>query len=140
MKRFLLSLLTFIFVISLAACGGDSGSSSSSSGHLYDNAVVEDVKSGSGEVIGQYAYIKADSADVSIEDLADVYFNYFKENEFNWLMIVYTDKDEAEGCYMISGIVEDHVGVNDDGQYILGAEDNAVYYVPSEDGTLSEFE
>ena len=138
MKRFLLALLTFIFVISLAACGGDSGSSSSSSGHLYDNAVVEDVKSGSGEVIGQYAYIKADSADVSIEDLADVYFNYFKENEFNWLMIVYTDKDEAEGCYMISGIVEDRVGVANDGQYILAGEDGSVVYAPGEDGTLQE--
>lgn len=137
MKRFLVVLLIFVFVLSLAAC---SGSDSSSSEHLYDNAVVEDVKSGNGDVIGQYAYIKADSSDVAVEDLADVYFNYFKKNDLNWLMIVYTDKNESEGCYMISGIVEDHVGVNDDGQYILGAEDNAVYYVPSEDGTLSEFE
>lgn len=140
MKRFVIALLTLIIVVSFTACGGGSDSSSSSSGHLYDNAVVEDVKSGSGEVIGQYAYIKADSADVTVEDLADVYFNYFKENEFNWLMIVYTDKDEAEGCYMISGIVEDHVGVTNDGQYILGGEENSVVYAPGDDGTLQEIE
>lgn len=140
MKRFLLALLTFIFVISLAACGGDSGSSSSSSGHLYDNAVVEDLKSGSGDVIGQYAYIKADSSDVDVDDLADVYFNYFSKNDFNFMFIVYTDQNEKVGAYIQKSLVSDNVNVENDGQYMLGSEENAVYYVPSEDGTLSEFE
>ena len=73
--------------------------------HLYDNAIVKDVMNGfRSEKIGEYSIATIKSDQVTQDILEDWYFNYVEKNDFNWSMILYSDK-ENEGVYAISGIV-----------------------------------
>lgn len=143
MKRLIVVLFSVVLVLSLASCGGGSGESSDSSeAHLYDRAVVENLISGSGDKLDtQYAYIEAETSEVDLDALADVYFNYFKDSDLSSLFIVYTD-DEPYGVYMMGPLVEDRVGVEKDaqGQYTMVDESECLIYAPQEDGTLELFE
>lgn len=136
MARGALNLLIIVLGLCfvLYACSGSGGS-----GHLYDNAVVKDVLNGSRtEKLGEYSLIEADSEDVTLEALEDWYFNYVKENDFNWCMILYSDKDDNSGVYSIHGFVEEGVIFTEDdyGDYMVGDSSGSTIYSPTEDGKL----
>ena len=111
-------------------------------GKLYDNAEVKDIMNGiRTEKIGEYSIIRANSSDVTIESLADWYFNYVTKNDFNWCMIIYTDKTDNSGVYAIKGMVEKDVIFEQDkyGDYMLGDSPNSTLYTPTDEKTLKEF-
>ena len=94
------------------------------------------------KTIGKYSVIKVNSEKVSDEALTDWYFNYVKENDFNWCMILYSDKEDNSGVYANGPLVEKNVIFLKDehGDYKLIDEDNAVVYLPTDDKTLEIFE
>ena len=105
--------------------------------HLYDWARVKPVMNGiRTEKIGEYSVIEADSSDCTEEALADWYYNYVAKNDFNYCLVVYTDKDEKLGCYATDIFVQKDVEIEQDeyGDYYLGDSDSATTYGPSEDG------
>ena len=109
--------------------------------HLYDSAEVRDLMNGSGtEKVGEYAVIKASSSDCTEENLADVYFNYFKANDFNYLVIIYSDKNDNSGVYVNSGYigVDTSFEEDDKGDYSVKSSENEMIYYPSDDGKTIE--
>ena len=138
-----------IVVVILAAIFGNMGSNDENKpeqaeSHIYDNAQVKDVMNGSRtEKIGEYSIIEISSEEVTDEALTDWYFNYVAKNDFNWCMILYTDKDDNSGVYSISGIVQKDVVFTKDenGDYSLSEVDatsHAITYIPTDDNTLKE--
>lgn len=130
MKKILLMISSVCLALSLTACGARK---------LYDQAVVNEVKSNSGEVLLKEAVIKAKSTEVNKDVLTDIYYNYFVPNELNLLTIVYTDKDEKLGTILQpSVIITDGVieKVYDKYHFVWYSEDSKRYY-PS-NGTLTE--
>lgn len=110
-------------------------------GHIYDNAIVKPVVNGSRtEKIGEYSVIETDSSLITDESLVDWYFNYVLNNDFNWCMILYTDKNNKEGVYSIEGFVEKGVVFDKDefGDYSLGDSSHATILAPTDEGTLKE--
>ena len=104
--------------------------------HIYDNGEVRPVMNGYGtEQIGEYSVVYADSKDCTEEALADWYYNYICANDFNYSLIVYSD-NEKKGCYGTSAFVEKDVAIEKEegGALILGSEDGATSYGPSDDG------
>ena len=93
------------------------------------------------EKIGEYSIIEVKSDQVTEEILVDWYFNYVEKNDFNWCMILYTDK-ENEGVYAITGIINKDVKFNIDeyGDYSLGDSTNGITYVPDSENTLKEMQ
>ena len=107
--------------------------------HLYDNAEIRDVLNGYGtEKIGEYSIVRVDSSEITVETLSDWYFNYVEKNDFNWCMILYTDKDDNSGVYAISSMVEENVIFEQDGygDYSVGSNDYSTIYYPSDNGIL----
>jgi hypothetical protein len=138
-----------IIVVVLSAIFGNMGSNDENKpeqaeSHIYDNAQVKDVMNGSRtEKIGEYSIIEISSEEVTDEALTDWYFNYVAKNDFNWCMILYTDKDDNSGVYSISGIVQKDVVFTKDenGDYSLSEADatsHAITYTPTDDNTLKE--
>lgn len=110
--------------------------------HIYDNAIIRDVMNGfRSEKIGEYSIIEIKSDQITEEILADWYFNYVEKNDFNWCMILYTDR-ENEGVYAIAGIINKDVKFNIDeyGDYSLGDSTNGIIYVPDSENTLKEIQ
>ena len=110
--------------------------------HIYDTAIIKPVMNGSRtEEIGEYSIIELDSSLITDENLADWYFNYVLNNDFNWCMILYADKNN-EGIYSIEGIVEKDVVFDKDefGDYSLGDSSNATILAPTDEGTLKEIQ
>lgn len=108
--------------------------------HIYDNAIVKNVMNGSRtEKIGEYSIIEIASNQVTEEILADWYFNYVEKNDFNWAMLLYTDK-ENKGVYAITGIINKDVTFDIDkyGDYSVGDLSKCIAYTPDEEGTLKE--
>lgn len=111
--------------------------------HIYDTAIIKPVMNGSRtEKIGEYSIIETDSSLITDESLADWYFNYVMNNDFNWCMILYTDKNNKEGVYSIEGVVEKNVVFDKDefGDYSLGDSSHATMLAPTDEGTLKEIE
>lgn len=112
--------------------------------HIYDNAQIKNVMNGvRTEKIGEYSVIRIDSSAVTDEVLADWYYNYVSVHDFNWSMILYSDKDNNSGVYAISGMVQKNILFIEDeyGDYSAGSSDNSILYLPSGDGkTLEIFE
>ncbi len=109
--------------------------------HIYNNAIIKDVMNGfRSEKIGEYSIIEIKSDQVTEEILTDWYFNYVEKNDFNWNMILYTDR-ENEGVYAIAGIVNKDVkfDIDEYGDYSLGDCSKCITYIPSEGETLKEF-
>lgn len=119
--------------------------------HLYDNAKVKYIYSPpetiNGEYVddcddeGKYSIIRTDSTKVTDESLADWYFNYVtnEDNEFEWCMILFTDKSDHSGVFAIKGQVKKNVIFEQDRyeNYRLRKSPNStVYYVPTDEGTL----
>ena len=110
--------------------------------HIYDNAIIKDVMNGfRSEKIGEYSIIEIKSDQVTEEILTDWYFNYVEKNDFNWCMMLYTDK-ENEGIYAITGIINKDVKFNIDeyGDYSLGDSTNGITYIPDSENTLKEMQ
>lgn len=133
-----------IILVILAAIFGNTDDSIQQETHLYDSAQVKDVMNGLGtKKLGEYSIIEAKSDEVTVEALTDWYFNYVAKNEYNWCMIVYTDKSDNTGVYSISGIVQKDVVFTKDenGDYFLSesnATSNAITYAPTDNNTLEE--
>lgn len=111
--------------------------------HIYDTAIIKPVMNGSRtEEIGEYSIIELDSSLITDESLADWYFNYVLNNDFNWCMILYTDKNNKEGVYSIEGLVEKGVVFDKDefGDYSLGDSSHATILAPTDEGTLKEIQ
>lgn len=119
-------------------------SSESNEHHLYNNALVKDVMNGSRDKkLGEYAVIKANSSECTEEAIADIYFNYFKKNNFNWITLLYTDKNDGSGIYFNNAMI----GVNDIfvqdkyGDYSVITPDDEIVYIPNDDGkTITKME
>ena len=133
-----------IIVVILAAIfgnmgGNDEGNSKQVFFHIYNNAQVKDVMNGSRtEKIGEYSFIETTSDEVTEEALIDWYFNYVANNDFNWCMILYSDKDDNSGVYAISGMVQKDVLFEKDhyDDFMVGNSANATLYVPTDDNKL----
>ena len=113
---------------------------------IYEEVEIIDVMNGTRtEKLGEYSLIKTNSGNVSIEALTDWYFNYVQENDYNWCMILYTDKADNSGVYASQGMIQENVIFTEDeyGEYSLSdanAMDNAIIYIPTDNGTLEELE
>lgn len=109
--------------------------------HLYDDATVKDVMNGfRTEKLGEYSIVYIDSSLVTEENMNDWYFNYVSQNNFNWCMILYTDKNDNSGVYAVQGMVQKDILFEEDeyGDYMVGDSSNSTVYVPTEDNTLKE--
>lgn len=111
--------------------------------HIYDGAEIKDIMNGpKTEKLGEFSLIRVPSSAVTMEALNDWYYNYVEPNDFNWCMILYTDRSDAFGVYATSGFVQKDVpfevyGTDD---YGVGTPTDAtVTYYPGDDGTLNEF-
>lgn len=110
--------------------------------HIYDAAEVKDVMNGTHtEKIGEYSVITVESKEVTEDILADWYFNYVVKNDFNYCIIVYSDKGNS-GAYAIEGIVNKDVEfeIDENGDYSLGDTSNCTVYTPTDNGKLKEVE
>lgn len=112
--------------------------------HIYDSSEIKDVMNGTRtEKIGEYSVIYAASSECTEDTVADWYYNFVAVHNYNYNIIVFTDKDEPEGCYAIHSMVEIGVMFDKDeyGDYSVGASKDAVIYAPSDDGkTLIKLE
>ena len=68
-----------------------------------------------------------------------------EKNDFNFCMILYSDKDDNSGVYAVNGVVQKDVRFTEDenGDYALrdaDATSHAITYVPAEDNTLKVME
>lgn len=110
--------------------------------HIYNNAIIKDVMNGiRSEKIGEYSIIEIKSNQINEEIIADWYFNFVEKNDFNWNMILYTDR-ENEGIYANSGIINKDVTFNIDeyGDYSLGDCSNCITYAPDGENTLKQIQ
>lgn len=116
-----------IFVLFLSSCG---------SSHLYDAARTSAVVNANYDVIGEYAYIEADSPDVTVEALEDVFYNYYEKKNLNYLVVVYNDLP-GQGVYMIGNMVAVGVEIvlDKNADYMCGDIGDATLYTP-QDGKL----
>lgn len=121
-KKPLICSIVFIvfFMIGIMANFGDSAP-------IYKNAKIEPVYNGvMTEKIGEYSICKASSEECTDEAVGDWYFNYVKEHDYNWCMILYTDKSDSSGIYAINGMVVKDVK--------FAKDDNGSYYVEEMSG------
>ncbi len=142
MKRLLTSILAFVMVLSITACREGQFKQEK---HLYDNAQVKDMMNGFGtKKLGEYSIIEASSDKITLDVLTDWYFNYVSKNDYNFCIIIYTDRNDNSGVYSTKGLVQKDVIFTKDsnGDYSLSdinATSNAILYVPTNDSTLEEF-
>lgn len=147
-SKIILSVVFAIWfaIICIGANGGSSTTPTSTLAtqtHLYDKAEIKDVVNGSRtEKIGEYSIIKVSSADVTEESLTDWYFNYVIKNNYNWCMILYTDKNDNTGVYAVSGMVQKDVGFEEDeyNDYMLADSSKGILYTPTNEQTLKELQ
>lgn len=107
--------------------------------HLYDNAEIRPVHNGTGtSVLGYFSLVRAPYAACTDEALADWYFNHVSTSNYNWCMILYSDRADNSGVYAISGMVQKDVSFMPDNfnQYSLGDSSNAIVYIPTEENSL----
>jgi len=104
--------------------------------HLWKMASIRPVMNGTGtERIGDYAFIEANKDMCTDEALADLYFNFVAKNNFNWCMVMYSDKDDNSGVYLNTGMIEKNVHFEKDGDgWMLGDTSGETIYYPADDG------
>ena len=147
-KKWLLTACVILVCAFLVGCGSsgkkegsgtstkDESTSSSATGHIYDDAEIMDVMNGvRTEKLGEYSIIHIDSSKLTDDVLADWYFNYVEKNDFNWCMILYTDKDDNSGAYAIKGVVTKDTCFDEDeyGDYSVGSSSDEITYIPNDD-------
>ena len=106
--------------------------------HLYTNAQIRDLMNGPRtEKVGEYVVIYANSADCTEDTLADLYFNYFLKNDFNWLAVIYTAKEDNRGVYINKGTVYVNTFFEEDehGDYSTKSSPDELLYIPGDDGS-----
>ena len=106
--------------------------------HIYDDVEIKDIFNGSRtNKIGEYSVIRASSDACTEAVLADWYYNFVQKNNYNYNIILFTDKEDLMGCYSINGMVETGTAFIEDeyGDYMVGETHNSVIYSPSGDGT-----
>ena len=135
MKKVIAVLLMALLLLSCAACGS-SGETAAQS-HIYDSVKIVDSLSGGGQKIGEISIIEVPSAEITDEALEDWYFNFVLENDYDYNLIVYTDKDNM-GCYSIEGVVDKDVTLEPfgDGTYMNGG--GGIMYSVTSDGHLAQ--
>ena len=110
--------------------------------NIYDRAEIHDVLSGSRDTkIGEYSLIKATSDEVDMECITDWYTNYVKQHDYNWCVIVYTDKSDHTGVFANQSYVIKDATIEQDayGDYMLTGNSGTTYF-PAADGTLAASE
>jgi hypothetical protein len=145
LKIMLIAIVIFVILVIISAMLGDDSESTTESTtettitHIYDNAETRDVMNGTRtEKLGEYSIINIASSEVTEEALNDWYFNYVVENDYNWCMILYSDKDDNSGVYAINGIVEENVYFEQDEyeDYMLGSSSDSTTYAPSDESLV----
>lgn len=130
-------LLVFLLAI-LTACG--SGDSVKKEG-IYKNALVMDVKNGSGtEVIGKMSVSQVPKDDVTEEALLDWCVNHIKANDLSYSIIRY-DGDVDHGVYGTGNQIITNVNIQKeaDGTYsYVGDTEDTKAYTVKDDNTLIE--
>ncbi|RNM30669.1 hypothetical protein EDX97_07770 [Absicoccus porci] len=114
-----------------------SNTPSESQKHIYDNATVESINSGSGSELGEYSIIHVASSQCTDDNLLDWYLNYVKpHSEYKYNIILYTD-NSGYGVYSANGIIQKNVGLSQsNGSYGVAKTDGCTTYYVTEDGKL----
>lgn len=138
MKLRRLTILLALVLSVLTACG--SGDSVKKQG-IYRNALVVDVKNGSGtEVIGKMSVSQVPKDEITEEALIDWSINHIQANDFNYSIIRY-DGDVDHGVYGSGNQVITNVNIQKEADgtysYVGDTEDTKVYTV-KDDKTLTE--
>ena len=135
MKKVLSFILIFGMAIALVACGGSSSSVASDPARWLDRElVVADDLSGSGDVIGQYAYITVTTEElkaITSEEISEFAENKVAGSDYNRVCIL---ADDGTGlCF--SGVDILHYGeITDD----CMVQSTLSTYFRGADGTYSE--
>ena len=90
------------------------------------------------EVIGECLIVKTQSVNCTEDFLTDVYYNYYITNDYNYGIIVYTDKENIGG-YINTGLIELNCEIikENNGTYCLGETfDDSIFYTCEKDGTI----
>lgn len=130
-------LLVFLLAI-LTACG--SGDSVKKEG-IYKNALVVDVKNGSGtEVIGKMSISQVPKDEITEKALLDWCVNHIKANDLSYSIIRY-DGDVDHGVYGTGNQIITNVNIQKeaDGTYsYVGDTEDTKYYIVNDDNTIKE--
>lgn len=105
----------------------------SSAGTIYSHAEVRPVYNGSEtKKLGEYSVCEVLSEDCTEEALADWFFDYVDKHDYNWCMVLYSDKDDLSGVYAIkSEVIKDvKFAVDESGQYYVSESIGKPRYVP----------
>ena len=91
--------------------------------------------------IGEYSICYVDAKECTKKALEDWYFNYVEKNDFNWCMIIYSDKSGKSGVYAIEGIVQKNClfDIDEYGDYSLKESKKTITYIP-DDGILRKLD
>lgn len=138
MKLRRLTILLVLVLTVLTACG--SGDSVKKQG-IYRNALVVDVKNGSGtEVIDKMSVSQVPKEEITEEALIDWSINHIQANDFNYSIIRY-DGDVDHGVYGSGNQVITNVDIQKEADgtysYVGDTEDTKVYTV-KDDNTIVE--
>lgn len=132
-------IILLVLVLSLlTACGfGDSVKKEG----IYRNALVVDVKNGSGtEVIGKMSVSQVPKDEITEEALLDWCVNHIKANDLSYAIIRY-DGDVDHGVYGTGNQIITNVDIQKEADgtysYVGDTEDTKVYTV-KDDNTLVE--
>lgn len=138
MKLRRITILLVLVLSVLTACG--SGDSVKKDG-IYRNALVVDVKNGSGtEVIGKMSVSQVPKDEITEEALIDWSINHIQANDFNYSIIRY-DGDVDHGVYGSGNQVITNVNIQKeaDGTYsYVGDTEDTKYYTVNDDNTIVE--
>lgn len=136
MKLRRLTILLVLVLTVLTACG--SGDSVKKEG-IYRNAVVMDVKNGSGtEVIGKMSVSQVPKEEITEEALINWSINHIQANDLKYSIIRY-DGDVDHGVYGSGNQVITNVDIQKeaDGTYsYVGDTADTKYYTVSDDNTI----
>ena len=144
--------LLMVFMTGLvSSCGGaddeaeseETAQTAQAESHIYDDAQIIEVYNGSGtQVIAYQSLIEIGSDEVTGDALTDWYFNYIEETDYDSYVIVFTDVSDGTGVYGTEGYISVNVVLSEgsDGSYQVSDSDDAITYLPSEDGTLEIYE
>lgn len=138
MKLRRLTILLVLVLTVLTACG--SGDSVKKEG-IYRNALVVDVKNGSGtEVIGKMSVSQVPKEEITEEALLDWCVNHIKANDLSYSIIRY-DGDVDHGVYGTGNQIITNVNIQKeaDGTYsYVGDTEDTKYYIVNDDNTIKE--
>lgn len=146
-----IGLLVVLMTGLVSSCGGTDDEAESeetaetvqAESHIYDDAQIIEVYNGSGtQVIAYQSLIEISSDEVTEDALTDWYFNYIEETDYDSYVIVFTDVSDGTGVYGTDGYISVNVVLSEgsDGSYQVSDSDDAITYLPSEDGTLEIYE